>query len=70
MLRELTDRTSDDLRVTLYWQDDDDTLTIEVEDFRDSAGDYSIVGIPPADRKTAFEHPLVYCPPVRPQVAA
>ena len=34
MLRELNERMADNLRVTLYWDDHDDTVTVAVEDFR------------------------------------
>lgn len=63
MLHEIDERHSDGIRVTVYWQDEDDTLTIKVEDERDSAQDRTIVGVPPADHKLAFDHPFTYEPP-------
>jgi hypothetical protein len=59
-LREINERTSDKMRVTLYWQDDDDTMTVEVEDWKDSGNDLTLTGIPKADWKQAFEHPFGY----------
>lgn len=60
MLRELDERTGDNLRVTLYWDDRDDTLTVEVEDFKNPELEYALSGIPLADAKPAFEHPFGY----------
>lgn len=60
MLREISERTSDNLRVTLYWQDEDNTMTVEVEDWKNADSDLTLTGIPPADAKTAFEHPFGY----------
>lgn len=68
MLHELDERMSDNLRVTPYWQDEDNTLTIEVEDRKRDDSDLVITGIPPVDLKTAFEHPYGYSRP-RKQVA-
>ena len=62
MLHEIDERTSDNLRVTLYWEDADDTLTVEVEDFRDSANDLTLSRVPKGDRKQAFLHPFAYQP--------
>jgi len=67
-LREINERTSDNLRVTLYWQDEDNTMTVEVEDFKLPDADFTISGIPPADAQVAFEHPFGYMAPK--QVAA
>ena len=54
MLRELDERTGDNLRVTLYWDDRDGTLTVEVEDFRNPEREHALTGIPPADARFAF----------------
>ncbi len=62
MLRELDQRTGDNLRVTLYWQDGDNTLVVGVEDFKDHGREHAFTGIPPADAKLAFEHPFGYQP--------
>jgi hypothetical protein len=70
MLRELDERTGDNLRVTLYWDDHDDTLTVEVEDFKDRERGHALIGIPPADAKFAFEHPFGYRPRVAVSKAA
>jgi hypothetical protein len=64
MLRELDERTGDNLRVTLYWDDRDGTLTVEVEDFRNPEREHALTGIPPADARFAFEHPFGYQPRV------
>jgi hypothetical protein len=64
MLRELDERTGDNLRVTLYWDDRDGTLTVEVEDFRDPGRKHALTGIPPGDARLAFEHPFGYQPRV------
>lgn len=64
MLRELDERTGDNPRVTLYSQDDDDTLVVEVEDFKSPEREHTLIGIPPADAKIAFEHPFAYRPSV------
>lgn len=68
MLHELDERMSDNLRVTLYWQDEDNTLTIEVEDLKRAGNDLTLAGVLPDERKQAFEHPYGYRP--RKQVAA
>jgi hypothetical protein len=47
-------------RVTLYWDDCENTLTVEVEDFTSPARDHALIGIPPADARLAFEHPFAY----------
>jgi hypothetical protein len=60
MLREIDERTRDNLRVTLYWQDDDDTLVVEVEDFTNPEREHALIGIPPTDARSAFEHPFAY----------
>ncbi len=62
MLRELDQRTGDNLRVTLYWQDDDNTLVVGVEDFKGPGREHALTGILPADAKLAFEHPFGYQP--------
>ncbi|HUO71183.1 MAG TPA: hypothetical protein VMU39_10425 [Solirubrobacteraceae bacterium] len=62
MLRELDERTADNLRVTLYWQDEDNTLVVGVEDFNNPTGGHALTGIPPTDAKLAFEHPFGYRP--------
>jgi hypothetical protein len=64
MLRELDERMGDNLRVTLYWDDRDDTITVEVEDFKSPERAHVLTGIPPADAKLAFEHPFAYQPSV------
>jgi len=64
MLRELDERSGDNLRVTLYWQDDDNTLVVDVEDFNDPERWHALTGIPPADAKLAFDHPFGYQPRV------
>ena len=64
MLRELNERMADNLLVTLYWDDHDDTVTVAVEDFRSPGGEHALVGIPPTDAKLAFEHPFAYAPSV------
>lgn len=60
MLREIDERRSDNIRVTLYWDDEGDTLTVEVEDYRDPGCDITISGVPTADRREAFLHPYAY----------
>lgn len=65
MLRELDERMGDNLRVTLYWDDRDDTLTVEVEDFESPDRAHALIGIPPAEAKLAFEHPFAYAPSAR-----
>jgi len=70
MLRELDERTADNLRVTLYWDDGNDTLTVEVEDFQNPERDHAFTGIPPADAKLAFEHPFGYQPTLAVSVPA
>ncbi len=60
MLRELDQRTGENLRVTLYWQDRDNTLIVDVEDFKNPDREHALTGIPPADAKLAFEHPFGY----------
>jgi len=70
MLRELDERTADNLRVTLYWDDGNDTLTVEVEDFSDPERGHALTGIPPADAKLAFEHPFGYQPTLAVSVSA
>ena len=64
MLRELDERMGHDLRVTLYWDDRDDTLAVEVEDFKSPERAHALIGIPPADAMLAFEHPFAYAPSV------
>lgn len=64
MLRELDARTGADLRVTLYWQEDDNTLVVGVEDFKNPEREHAVIGIPPADARRAFEHPFAYQPSV------
>jgi hypothetical protein len=70
MLHELDERTADNLRVTLYWDDRNDTLTVEVEDFKDPEREHALTGIPPADAKLAFEHPFGYPPTIAVSVPA
>ena len=60
MLRELDERTGDGLRVTLSWQDDDGTLVVEVEDFKNPERERALTGIPPSEAKLAFEHAFGY----------
>ncbi len=62
MLRELDQRTGNHLRVTLYWQDDDNTLVVGVEDFKEPGRENALTVIPPADERLAFEHPFGYQP--------
>ena len=62
MLHELDERTGGNLRVTLYWNDRDGTLAVEVEDLTNPARDHALIDIPPADAKLAFEHPFSYQP--------
>jgi hypothetical protein len=62
MLRELDERMGANLRVTLNWDDRDDTLTVAVEDFKSPDRARDLFGIPPADAKLAFEHPFAYAP--------
>jgi hypothetical protein len=62
MLRELDQRTCDNLRVTLYWQDEDNTLLVGVDDLNNPAAEHALAGIPPADARFAFEHPFGYQP--------
>jgi hypothetical protein len=60
MLRELDQRTGGSLRITLYWQEDDNTLVVGVEDFKDLGREHALIGIPPAHARLAFEHPFGY----------
>lgn len=64
MLRELNERTGGNLRVTLYWDDHDDTLAVAVDDLGSPERGHALIGIPPADAKFAFEHPFGYEPRV------
>ena len=64
MLRELDERTGGNLRVALYWDDRDDTLTVAVADFTSPERWHALTGIRPADAKLAFEHPFGYEPRV------
>ena len=64
MLRELDERTSGNLRITLYWDACDDALIVAVEDFMSPERGHALIGIPPADAKLAFEHPFGYEPRV------
>ena len=59
-LRELNERMNDNLRVTLYWDAEKDTMTVEVEDHRDRGEDLRLTDIPPADAHKAFMHPFSY----------
>lgn len=60
MLRELDERTSDNLRVTLYWEDSDNTFTVQTEDFTNPELNRTITGVPTGDRVKAFYHPYTY----------
>ena len=64
MLRELDERTSGNLRITLYWDDGDDALIVAVDDFTGTEPGHALTGISPADAKLAFEHPFGYAPRV------
>ena len=58
--RELSQRTTANLRVTLYWNEEDDSLVVEVEDFRDENAGLTITGIPANEANLAFLHPFTY----------
>lgn len=60
MLREIDERASDNLRVTLYWDDVKDTMTVEVEDRVNPNLDCTLTDIPKADAQQAFTHPFTY----------
>jgi hypothetical protein len=58
--RELAHRAGDGLEVTLFWQPDDDELTVCVCDQR--RGAYFVVQPEPAEALDAFYHPYSYEP--------
>ena len=61
MLREINYRQADNLRVTLLWRPDDNTLVVKVDDDRDPDQTITIDNIPPGDATLAFTHPFGYC---------
>ena len=61
-IREIDERVSDNIRVTAYYDDLENTLTIEVEDLlgSDLKMDRTITGVPVEDFDEAFNHPFTY----------
>ncbi|HUO69667.1 MAG TPA: hypothetical protein VMU39_02735 [Solirubrobacteraceae bacterium] len=57
MLRELDARTGPDLRVTLYWQEDDNILMAGVEDLKNPERELALIGIPSPTSRTRCKRP-------------
>jgi hypothetical protein len=56
--REIAQRSSDGLEVSLYWDPRDDSLTVVVHDSRE--GGRFEIPVPGAHALDAFEHPFAY----------
>jgi hypothetical protein len=56
--RELAQRESDGIEVTLFWHPTSDTLTVEVFDRGTDA--FFELAVAPADALEAFNHPYAY----------
>jgi hypothetical protein len=58
MQRALAHRVSGGIHVSLYWDEVDDTLTLEVYDAK--SDDYFELGVPRDRALDAFHHPYAY----------
>jgi hypothetical protein len=56
--RELAQRVSGDLEITLYWSELDDSTSIDVR--QRSSGETLAFGVPREDALAAFHHPFTH----------
>ena len=61
MLRELDQRHSDQLTVTLEWDPDTDDVRVRCQDHRSPEESFTF-WVEPRDARHAFLHPFVACP--------
>ena len=66
MLRELDQRHSDQLTVTLEWDPDTDDVWVRCEDHRTPEDSFTF-WVEPRDARHAFMHPFAACPVNRDQ---
>jgi hypothetical protein len=64
-LRELDQRSTDGLVVTLLWDTTDDTVVLQLDDH----GATGTCTVPAHQALDAFQHPFVYVTPTRPAAA-
>ena len=56
--RELDSRSGDGLDIRLWWNPDDDSLTVTVADVRTE--ELFVIPVAPHDAAAAFHHPFAY----------